>query len=70
MRGVLDAVVVVLTMNRVDVTVWARARCSGRVLQSVFDVFNKEIEAECAQEQEVVAQEAGGKGTRGLLRFV
>jgi hypothetical protein len=52
------------------VTIWARARCSGRVLQSVFDVFNKEIEAECAQEQEVVAQEARGKETRGFLRFV
>jgi hypothetical protein len=37
-------------MNRVDVTVWARVRCFGRVLQSVFDVFNKEVEAEDAQE--------------------
>jgi hypothetical protein len=62
-RGVLDA-------YRVDVTVWARARCSRHVLQSVFDVFNKEVEAKDAQEQEVVAQEAKGKGTRGLLRFV
>jgi len=52
------------SVNRVEATVSARARCSGRVCSRfdvILDRYSKELEAESAQEQEVVAQEAKGK---------